>query len=153
MHGRMSNGAAQLYFMRITAIVVGINWSDAVLITMNVAIESVATPFFCECFAISFIAHSPNGVAAFPSPKKFAAIFIQTARIPASFGERSGKRRFVTGESRAARAFVMPHASAIFISPFHRHMLPSRVIKSVTAFAAPLSDACETSLTCPVKIP
>ncbi len=56
--------------------VVGINWTELVLIARNVHIALVATPGRGLRFSKSRIARKPSGVAALPSPSIFAAMFM-----------------------------------------------------------------------------
>ena len=66
----------------LTAIAVaGIKVKPAVLTARKVHMAFVAVPFSGFNLANSYIALSPNGVAAFPNPNIFAAIFIIIAPI------------------------------------------------------------------------
>src|ERR1035437_8099132 len=66
----------------LTAIALaGIKVNPAVLIARNVHIAFVAVPFSGLSLSSSSIAFKPNGVAAFPKPKKLADIFINIEPI------------------------------------------------------------------------
>lgn len=71
--------------------VVGINWMEAVFSTTKITMELEATPGSGFSFSSSLIAFSPKGVAALPSPRKLAAIFIRMARQAGPVGFSLGK--------------------------------------------------------------
>ena len=102
------------------------------------------SPDGAYCFS-SFIAVMPSGVAAFPSPSRFAVMFMEIACIAFDSLGIDGNRRRVSGESALARSLVKPERSAIFINPLHRQMLPSRVSINSTACWHSFSAALETS--------
>ena len=66
---------------RIAIAVVGISWTELVLIARKVHIAFVAVPGCGLSVSRSRIARKPRGVAALPRPSMFAAIFISIAPI------------------------------------------------------------------------
>lgn len=77
--GRMSKGVVQPAAERSPATVVGMSWMEAVLHTTNIQRPSEATPGVRR--AMSREASSPSGVAAFPSPNRFAEMLAETASM------------------------------------------------------------------------
>ena len=80
----------------------------------------------------SSIAFNPNGVAALPSPKilalMFIVMFLNAGLFLSSFG-KSGRK---SGEKIRAINRVNPLSSAIFIIPDQRHKIPDIVsIRSI----------------------
>ena len=120
---------------------------DAVLSSMNTA---ALFPLSFPVLFNSDIALSPAGVAAFPSPKRFAAVFSEMSFI-ALPSSRSLKSNESGSESSFVSILVMPHFSAIRIIPPHRAMLPASVIQRETASPQPFSAACESLSILPVN--
>ena len=86
-------------------MVVGINCTAAVFRTANMHMASLAELQFLFTFCNSFIARIPRGVAAFPSPRKFAVKFITIDVIAGLFLGTSGNNIFNNGV--AARAIIL----------------------------------------------
>ena len=149
--GRISNGRAAPNDARSAPIVAGMSWMDAVLITTNITIPSSAVPGFPEREAISFIAASPSGVAAFPNPSRFAARFIEIASCTGGSCAYFGNSLRSSGANRRASTSVRPPASAIFISPVHRQSIPVMEKTSSTALCAPEIAAADNSSIRPVS--
>lgn len=83
----------------------------------------------------------PAGVAAFPSPRRFAERFIEIASHAASSsrpGNKGRSRRRNIFPSRAAS----PVSARISISPLHSVIVASSVISSFTACSPLESNAC-----------
>ncbi|MEY2543827.1 MAG: hypothetical protein QOE81_1288, partial [Verrucomicrobiota bacterium] len=74
-------GRAEPAAARIAMAVAGINCTELVLIAKNVHIAFDATPGRGFNDSKSRIARNPSGVAAFPSPSMFAAMFINIEPI------------------------------------------------------------------------
>ena len=103
-------------------------------------------------FESSFAAVIPSGVAAFPSPKRFAAMFIITALCASGFFSIPGKIFLAMGEIIFPAAFVIPDLSAMRIIPPHKAIDPARYIVSSTAFVQESSAAAETLFKFAVKM-
>src|SRR4029077_17922716 len=78
---------------KIAIAVVGISCTDAVLIARNVHMALVAVPGCGLSDSRSRIARKPSGVAAFPRPSMFAAMFISIAPIAGCSAGTSGNKR------------------------------------------------------------
>ena len=76
MYGTISIGFILLFRILRLIIVVGIMVMAAVFVIRKVIILRDAVSLFWFKFCSSFIAFSPNGVAAFPTPSIFIIIFI-----------------------------------------------------------------------------
>ncbi len=61
--------------------VVGMSWTELVLIARKVHIAFVAVPGCGLSLSRSRIARNPSGVAALPSPSMFAAMFMSIEPI------------------------------------------------------------------------
>ena len=129
----------------IANTVVGMSCSDAVLITINIAIEFETLSFFVFCFCKDFITFSPIGVAAFPSPKMFATIFIAISLFTSSFLFISGNKNFITGYNSFVSFSIKLVFVAICIIPFHKHIVPSKFIVKFIALSV-LSNTDEFNL-------
>src|SRR6266536_5172301 len=70
----MADGFVDPAAARTAMAVMGINWTDPVLIARKVHMAFVAAPGFRLSDSRSFMARSPSGVAAFTSPSMFAAM-------------------------------------------------------------------------------
>ncbi len=79
------------------------------------------------------IASSPNGVAALPSPKRFAVMFIDIAFIAGESFLSLGNKSRSTGESARLMILVSPDFSATFIIPLQKVMIPISFKHSSTA--------------------
>lgn len=149
--GRMSKGVVHPAAERRPATVVGINWMEAVLHTTNIQSPSEATPGVRR--AMSLDASRPRGVAAFPSPRRFAEIFAETASMTSLSSAKEGKRRRSNGrnnrESRAAR----PQRRMTSMTPVHRQSSPAMERQSSTPCAAPETAAAPTASPFPVRRP
>ena len=97
------------------------------------------------------IAEIPAGVAAQPSPKILATIFVEIWLSAGWFLGISGKRRPITGYIRFVRAPVMPDFSAIFIIPHHIDTIPHIVNAILTASFPDAITAFVNSETLPVR--
>ena len=95
-----------------------------------------------------FIASSPKGVAALPSPKKFAARFSVTE---AEASPASGIKRRSGLCIRAASFSISPASEATLISPIHNRYAPASDIESSTAESAPASRQSNAVLPLPPK--
>lgn len=123
---------------------------------MNIIIEFVAVLSSGLSFCISDTAFIPNGVAAFPNPRRLAVTFID---IALSAGDscvfsvyRSLNKILKIGLKILAKACVSPDVSAIFISPVHNAIIPNNDIIKFTASVAPFRIAFESASTRPVTI-
>lgn len=129
--GKISIGFSLPIFCLSTATVVGISCIEQVFKTTKVIILSVAVSLCKEDFCSFSIAFSPNGVAAFPSPKKFADIFIVIASV--SSLDKFLKRSFVMGLKNRLKISVNPDDFATCIIPLQKHIIPSKEIDKSTA--------------------
>ena len=95
---------------------------------MTISLLAVSEQLFS--LLSSPIALRPNGVAALPSPNRFALMFIVMLLKASLFLSSFGK----SGRKRGAKIFeisaVKPLSSAIFIIPDHRHRMPAIVKRS-----------------------
>lgn len=117
----------------IAITVVGIICIDAVFKTIKVAIELDNTFLSLFSFCKLFMAFSPNGVAAFPKPNIFAIIFIDISLCTSEFGATSGNRNFIIGFKKPVSLFIIVVLLAICIIPFHKHIVPNKLIHNFTA--------------------
>ena len=109
---------------------------------MTISLLAVSEQLFS--LLSSPIAFSPNGVAALPSPKRFALMFIVMLLKASLFLSSLGNK----GRSRGAKSFEMravnPLSSAIFIMPDHKHKIPA-IVNSSSIDDEPLSIKAEES--------
>ena len=148
---RISVGEAEPYSCLKSATVVGTRCMQAVFITTNLAISSLAVSFLGLSACSLLMASKPNGVAAFPRPRIFAVIFIAIAsRVLSSFSR--GNNSFKRGESNLQRALVNPLSSAICIRPFQRQIIPISLILRLIASVPPEMIADDKLLSFPVAI-
>ena len=138
--GRVDPAAA-----RSAMAVAGINCTDAVLIARNVHIAFDATPGRGLSVSRSRIARNPSGVAAFPSPSMFAAMFMSIEPIAGCSGGTSGKRRRMIGRKPAAMRCTRPARSARRITPSQSAITPIKPSAIVTAVFAPSKAPAVTS--------
>ncbi len=71
------------------------------------------------------MARSPKGVAALPSPRRFAAMLVAMYPIARERGEMLGKRGDMSGLTKSASRDISPDSSAIFAIPDQRAMDPA----------------------------
>ena len=95
-------------------------------IAKKVHIASVAVSFCLFSSCNSFIAFSPIGVAALPSPSILAAIFNTIDPIAGWSLGTFGKSLIMIGLSAFAIIWMSPESSAIFIIPSQRAIIPIR---------------------------
>lgn len=112
-----------------------------VLIARNRHMALVAVPFSGLSLSNSVMAFMPIGVAAFPNPSIFAAMFMIMALMAGCSAGTSGNSLTITGLIARAMVFINPAFSATFIIPNHKAMAPMRLIAKVTAFFAESKDA------------
>lgn len=144
-------GAMDPAALRNVSSVVGMSVMEAVLMTTNIHMLSVAVSGERFCFCSFSMAESPRGVAALESPKRFAVILITMAcRALLPSGSEGNKKR-INGESKRSIFAVMPASSATDKSPVHRHIIPKRDNTSSTAFSVPLNTAAVTASVVPAK--
>ena len=109
---------------RYTMILIGMMMRPEVLITRNMIIGLEAVSFFGFSSCSSFIALSPNGVAALSSPSMLADIFIKMEPNTGCPLGMSGNRRQSTGLRKRASALISPLFSPIFMIPSQRASTP-----------------------------
>src|SRR5205823_7987029 len=95
----IAEGFVDLLAARIAMAVTGMSWTELVLMARNVHIALVAVPGRGLSDSRSFMARSPSGVAAFPRPSMFAAMFISIEPIAGCSGGTSGNSRRMMGRS------------------------------------------------------
>ena len=78
------------------------------------------------------MAFNPNGVAAFPSPKIFAIIFIEISLWIFGFF-KFGNKNLRIGFKSFVNFSVRVVLLAISMIPLHKHNVPSRLIDKFTA--------------------
>ena len=147
----ISKGAAEPAAVRRVSRVVGISVIDAVLMTTNMHMSSVATPGVRLRASSLFMAARPKGVAAFERPKRFAVILITMALFASEPSGREGNRILVMGESKRSIFLVIPACSATSNSPVHRHIMPMRDITIWVALSAPENTLAVTASVVPAK--
>ena len=105
-------------------ILIGMMMRPEVLITRNIIIGLEAVSFFGFNSCNSFIAFSPNGVAALSSPSILADIFIKIEPNTGCPLGISGNNRQSTGLRKHARALISPLFSPTFMIPSQRANTP-----------------------------
>ena len=120
------------------------------LSAMNIHMSSDALGLSRFASFSSFIASSPNGVAALPSPRKLAA---RLSVMGATAAGDDGKRRLSTGLNPRDKAPTRPHSPATSMSPMKNIYDPMSDIDSMTASPAPLSILSVSSSVRPVAMP
>ena len=118
--------------------------------TVKIIIEGVAVSPAFSSSARAFIASMPKGVAAFPSPRRFAVMFIHIALKARPCLSMPLKSPPMRTANTAASFSVSPDFSATRISPPQKHIPPQRYIHSSTAFTGSLSTASVSSRVLPV---
>ena len=149
-HGRTSKGCAEPKLFLRAATVVGMSWIDAVFISTKVSMLSEAVSDGQRFFS-SLIACSPSGVAAFPSPSRFALIFIEIKRNASDSGSTSGYSRLSSGAHSRESLSISPQSFAIRIKPDHMHSMPQIDSSSVTASPAQVITASPSASAEPLK--
>lgn len=130
----MSIGDALPCSLRSIAIVVGISVTAAEFMTTKRTISFDAVPEGIFDSSLSRdIASRPNGVAALPSPKRFAVMFIDIAFIADEFLSSLGNSSRSRGDSARLISFVSPDFSAMFIIPLQKVITPISFKHSVMA--------------------
>jgi hypothetical protein len=94
---------------------------------------------------MSFTALMPSGVAAFPSPRRFADTFADMASMSSFLLAEAGNKAASTGCISRASPEASPHRFMTSRTPVQRHIIPASDIASVIAADAPSSAAAETS--------
>ena len=94
----------------------------------TIALEALCEPWLRV--ARSFMAFRPKGVAAFPIPMMFDAMFITIDPIAGWSGGTSGKRRRSTGPSARAIQSRSPPSKATRVSPRKKIIPPTSLITS-----------------------
>ena len=125
---------------KIAIAVVGISCTDAVLIARNVHMALVAAPGCGLSDSRSRIARKPSGVAAFPRPSMFAAMFISIAPIAGCSAGTSGNNRRMIGRSARASFCTSPARSARRITPSQSAITPIKPSASSTAATEASTD-------------
>ena len=118
--------------MRSAATVVGISWIDAVFISTKVTMLSVAVSLPL-CRLSLRMASSPRGVAAFPSPSRFALRFMEILRKVSDSASTSGYSRLSSGADSRESFPISPLSLAIRMKPDHMISIPLIEISSSTA--------------------
>ncbi len=109
-------------------------------ITRKRTISLEAVPLVTSVSAFNRdIASSPNGVAALPSPKRLAVIFIDIAATAGESFLSFGNKNRMIGEMARAMSFVSPACSAMFIMPLQKQITPISFKHSVMADAPPVT--------------
>jgi hypothetical protein len=126
----------------------GISWMEAVLQTTSMHISSEATPPAVRFMA--FAARMPMGVAAFPSPNRFADTLAESGVMTVSSLRKPGKRSPSTGRSRRESPAAIPARRIISIRPAQRQRAPAMYRQRLTAAAAPSREAEATASPRPV---
>lgn len=139
--GRMTEkGSAEPAAVRSATIVVGRRFAAAVLRTAREIISDdgrAREPPLSVCVSQSFfIAASARGVAAFPIPRRFAAMLAEISSRPFP-APADGKKNFIIGRSGFVKSETAPDFFKTFMIPHQRHILPIRESVSVTADDAP----------------
>lgn len=145
---KISVGCVAPSWARYIIMLTGININPEVLITRNIIIGLVAVSFFGFSSCSSFMAFSPNGVAALSNPNMLADRFIKIDPMAGCPLGISGKRRQNTGLNQRESALIMPLFSPIFISPNQRARMPVRPRDIWNAFF----EESKVELTSSVKI-
>ena len=134
-HGRISKGFAQPKLFRKAATVAGMSCTEAVFISTKVTMLSVAVSDKLRCF-ISRMAAIPNGVAALPSPNRFALRFKEIRLNACESGGMSGYNLLRNGANSRESFSISPLSFAIRIKPDHITIIPLIEISSCTASPA-----------------
>ena len=133
--GRISKGAAEPSPARTAATVAGINWMDAVFITISLQSSSLADSPVPS--AILCAARMPSGVAAFPKPRRLADIFPQSASRVSRSDQADGNSCLSMGARSCASFSLHPMSSITRDTPLQRQIGPASEMESVTPDLAP----------------
>ena len=135
---KISMGDRLPYAPLSMATVVGSRCTAAVFMTMKRTISFEAVPSAAPVSVFKrLIASSPNGVAALPSPKRLAVMFIDMAETAGESFLSFGNKKRMSGEIARAMSLVSPACSAMFIIPLQKQMTPISFRHSVMADAPP----------------
>lgn len=146
--GKMSKGAVHPIDARTPATVAGMSCMEAVFKTISRHISLVATVGAAGLIILR-TARIPRGVAAFPSPKRFAQMFaLRSCASMVSFFVL-GKILPIIGESSRESILVSPAPCITSATPDHRHIVPAMEKDRVIPVCAPLSIAEDTSVIFP----
>ena len=99
------------------------------------------------------VARMPSGVAALPSPSRFALTFMLSASSVCASRDARGNNRRSTGCSSLDSPAAMPLRRMTSITPDHRQIMPPTVRQNVTACCTPCAAAAPTAALCPVAAP
>lgn len=146
-------GLALPYWVLYAIMFTGISWSEEIFRTRKVHMALLDVFELLLSFDNSSMALRPAGVAAQPRPNILAMILVVMYRVAMwSFG-MSGKRNLMSGERSLEAPDIIPVSSAIFISPVHILMTPSKVMHRETASLADSSAPFPTADMFPVRAP
>jgi hypothetical protein len=123
----ISAWAAERVATRMAITVAGMSCTEPVLMAQKSACASVAVPGWGLSRSSSSIALMPNGVAALPSPRRFAETFITMAPMAGWSGGMEGNSLRSTGRATRASIRTSPASSATRISPSQRVKTPTSV--------------------------
>ena len=118
-----SQGVIDPCAIRRAATVMGISCIEDVFKTTSMAIFRRLFSQLLRCF-MAFI---PSGVAALPSPKRFAVIFMQIVSKALLCVDNDGNNRLIGFLRNNAILFVNPDFSATCITPPHNAIAPARL--------------------------
>lgn len=130
---------------RLMAIsVVGIISIDEHPRTAKVIMSSLAVSELGLTLSIFSIALIARGVAAFPTPNMFALTDAVISSIPTPVRDASGNANFISGDKSFDNLRISPASDNTFITPHHRHMIPSSESVTSTDLAAPSITALDS---------
>lgn len=110
---------------------------EAVFITTSIQSSSaISLPSPSE--TIAFAALIPAGVAAFPSPMRFALMFSEIAAQASGDAAAFGKKRRITGRRSPERVSAAPHCSKSSVTAHQKQSPPAAEIQKRTASSAPV---------------
>lgn len=105
---------------------------EAVMMT-KVHMASLGSDWVRLSIASCCMAESPSGVAAMPSPRRFAAMLAAMSGVDLDLGSSSGKSGPMSGRIAEASAVVSPDCCAIWAMPDQRPIEPANARQSCTA--------------------
>lgn len=140
------------YWLRNTMMLTGISCKDEMLRIRNIHISLVATPLCGLILSRAFIALIPDGVAAHPSPRRLATIFVLMYSF-ASLSLNLGNRSFKKGAMSLSSFFTRPKETATFIIPDHTPTTPNIRIQSCTASLEESRIVSDTAFRLPFILP
>ena len=147
----MSSGVGHPAALRKDATVAGNNCTDAVFSTTSLHNSSLAVPR--QSRAMRSAARIPSGVAALPSPSRFAVTFADSAESVSGSRLASGNSPRSIGRNSRASPDAAPDTRNSSITPPHNISAPAIETHSSTADAAPVSAAFVTASSRPVSAP